>query len=234
MKNRNWFWGIFFLLSAVAVIAIQIESVGDIGIWSLLVGVLLVALIVYSIINLNFFGIFLPLAFLYMVFWEPLGLVEITPWMLILAAVLTSIGFGLIFHKKRKCKVDVHPSGEAVISEGETIDDNHPYAKVQFGSSSKYLHADALESGRFVSSFGELDVFFDQVQLSPAGAEIFLDCNFGSIKLNIPKNWQVVDDLHVTLGEFTNNRRTASLTENAPRLTITGNVQFGGVEISYI
>ena len=36
MKNRNWFWGFFFLLSAVFVIASQIGSFGQIGFISIL------------------------------------------------------------------------------------------------------------------------------------------------------------------------------------------------------
>ena len=253
MKNRNWFWGIFFLLAAAAVIAIQIETVGQIGIWSLLAGVLLIALLVHSLIDLNFFGVFVPLAFLYMIFWQPLGFVFISPWMLVLAAVLTSIGFSIIFHPKRRnhkeCWHWVHDSHDSHdchdIPDGqdnqnksewqntETIDDNHPYAKAQFSSSSKYLHADALESGKFTVSFGELEIFFDQVQLSPDGAVVNLDCSFASMKLHIPKHWQIIDKLNVSLADVNSGRRANAPAPDAPKLTLTGNVQFGGVEIQY-
>ncbi len=241
MKNKNWFWGIFFLLSAAAVIAIQIETVGQIGIWSLLAGVLLIALLIHSLIELNFFGVFLPVAFLYMIFWQSLGLVFISPWMLILSAVFTSIGFSILFHKKGKHRTECWCSSRKGNSEPcgtgaqntETIDDNHPYAKVQFGSSSKYLHADALETGQFVASFGELEVFFDQVRLSPNGAEVNLDCSFGSIKLHLPRDWKVIDNLHVSLAEVDNNRRNSIVAEGAPQITLSGNVQFGGIEIQY-
>lgn len=236
MKNKNWFWGIFFILSAVAVIALQIGSFGEIGIWSLLVGVLLIALLIHSLFKLNYFGIFLPVAFLYMVFWQPLGFVHISPWMLILSGVFVSTGFSILFHRRHDYKHDWYNDKEFGAKNAEateTIDDNHPYAKVQFGSSSKYLHSNNLQSGKFIASFGELEVFFDQVQLNSEGAEIFLDCSFASIKLNIPRQWRVIDNLHVSLAEVNNNKRTAPA-EDAPRITLSGNVQFGGVEIQYI
>lgn len=234
MKNRNWFWGIIFLLCAVVVIASQTGAFAGIGIISIVAGVLILALVVQSLVQLNFFGVFLPLAVAYIVFKAPLGLPEISIPIIILASVFASIGFSILFRSHPKQKYDWHQGREHFAQTTETMDDNNPYAKVNFGSSSKYLHSDSLKGGQFSASFGELEVFFDKAQLSPDGAEIFLDCSFGSIKLYIPKQWQVLDNLSVNLGEVTNKVRTAQPDENSPKLTLTGNVQFGGIEIEYI
>ncbi|MHB1485725.1 MAG: LiaF transmembrane domain-containing protein [Saccharofermentanales bacterium] len=235
MKNKNIFWGFLFLLSAVLIIAGQTGAFGTIALMSIISGVLLLALMVYSLFSLNFFGVFLPLAFLYMIFWSPLELPEISPWLLVLAAVLTSIGFSIIFHKKPKADTCCKDIGSQSFNDTtETIDDNHPYAKVNFGSSSKYLHSNNLEKGQFIASFGSLEVFFDKAQLSPEGAEIFLDCSFGAIKLYIPRNWKVIEKMQVNLGGVNYNNQPDVLTEDSPRLTLTGNVQLGGIEIQYI
>ncbi len=234
MKNRNWFWGIFFLLSAVFVIASQTGAFGEIGVVSILAGVLLLALIIQSIVSRNFFGIFIPIGVLYIIFREPLAFPYISPWQIILAGIFSSIGFSILFRSQPKEKLPCHKGGSHFSQTTETMDDNNPYAKVNFGSSSKYLHSDSLKGGQFIASFGELEVFLDKAQLAPEGAEIFLDCSFGSIKLYIPKHWQVLDNLHVSLGEVDNKARMAQPSEYAPRLTLTGNVQFGGVEIQYI
>jgi hypothetical protein len=79
-----------------------------------------------------------------------------------------------------------------------------------------------------------LEVYFDQATLDPNGAEIYLDCSFGAIKLYIPKHWQVIDSIHASLGGVENNTRLAKPAENAPKLTLTGNVSLGGIEIQYI
>lgn len=235
MKSRNWFWGIFFLLAAIFVIAIQIGSFGQIGFFSIAATILLAAFFIHSIIYRNFFGIFVPLALLYMIYQQPLKLIAITPWLLLLSAVLASIGFSCIFHsnpKRKRCYSQ--NCVEHFNQTAENIDDNNPYAKVSFGESSEYLHADNLQSGQFYSSFGSLEVFFDQAQLSHDGAEIFVDCSFGEMKLFIPRHWQVLNKVRASLGSVKNDVRMATPEEDAPKLTLTGNVQFGNVEIHYI
>ena len=236
MKNRNWFWGIFFLLSGVFIIGSQTGSFGQIGVLSVLATIFLVALAIHSLINFEFFGMFVPIAFLYLIYQKPFNLVEISSWVLIMSAILISIGFNIIFHNNKAYKYkhkDCRYHGE-YSKTSENIDDNNPFTKVSFGSSSKYLHADCLKSGKFIMSFGELEVYFDQVQLSPDGAEILVDCSFGEIKLFVPKRWQVIENIHTSLGSVENDNRMARPEENAPKLIITGSVQFGSVEIHYI
>lgn len=232
MKNRNWFWGVFFLVAAVFVLASQFGSFGHIGLFSILATVLLVALLIEGLIDRNFFGIFVPIAFLYMIYQQPLHLVVISIWLLLLAAVLASTGLSMIFHKHPH--YHCHDKHEEFYQTTENIDDNNPYAKVSFGSSSKYLHGDCIKTGQFTSSFGALEVFFDQAQLNPEGAEIFLDCSFATIKLYIPRHWIIRDNVRASLGSVENDVRLNQPAENAPRLTLSGTVQFGSVEIHYI
>ncbi len=102
MKMENIFWGILLVLSAVLIIVSQVVSFGSIGVWSILATVLLVAVIVSSMVRLEFFGIFVPFAFLYMIYAEPFGLPMIQLWVLLIAAVLVGAGLSLIFKKKKK------------------------------------------------------------------------------------------------------------------------------------
>jgi predicted membrane protein len=237
MKNKNWFWGLFFLLLAVFVIGSQIEAFGEIGAMTVIATAILAALVIPSLFNRNFFGIFFPLAFLYMIYREPLELPDISSWQLLVAALLASIGFSILFGTHRSKVVCFHKRNDysyKSIPNKEDIDDNNPYTKVNFGSSSKYLHSDSLKTGQFIVSFGALEVYFDQAQLSPDGAEINIDCSFGAIELFVPKHWKVRDNIKATLGGVENNSRFASPSEDAPQLIINGNVQFGGVEIKYI
>jgi hypothetical protein len=234
MKNRNWFWGFFFLLLAVFVIASQTGVFGQINAISILETVFFATLVVHSLIKRNFFGIFIPLSFLYMIYSKPLAFVYISPWLLVLSAVLTSIGFSLLFRKRPKNVAFSHSRKKHFSQINENLDDNNPYIKVSLSSSSTYLHSDCLKGGHFVSHLGELDVYFDQVQLSPDGVEIFLECNLGSIKLYIPRSWYVVDNTHSILGDVNNNTQHTKPSENAPHITITGNVTLGSVKIEYI
>lgn len=234
MRNKNCFLGFFFLLSAIFVIASQIGSFGEIGVISILATLFLVALVIHSLISRNFFGIFIPLPFLYMIYYKPLTLIYISPLLLILSAVLASIGFSLIFQRLPKKITFSYDRTKHFSQTNENIDNNNPYAKVTLSSSSMYLHSECLQGGHFISNLGELEVYFDQVQLSLDGVEIFLDCNLGSIKLYIPRHWKVDDNMHSILGEVKNYTQHTKPSENAPQLTLIGDVVMGNVEIQYI
>lgn len=242
MKGRNWFWGLFFLAAAVFVIASQTGGFGQFNPMSIAAIVLLAAIAIHSLINWNFFGLFVPGAFIYMICQKPLGWYPISIWLLLLAAVFLSIGFSMIFHSHchppckwcgpEKQKFTYRDGVEQ--SEGTIDDDNNPCVKVSFGASSRYLHGQCLKSGQFYVSCGALEIYFDQARLSPEGAEIYLDCSLSGVKLYIPKNWQVVDHLHTSLGGVECDSRLAHPDENSPKLTLKGNISLSGVEIHYI
>jgi hypothetical protein len=234
MKNKNWFLGFFFLLSAIFVIVSQTGDLGEISVMSILATLFLAALIFHSLISRNFFEIFIPLSFLYMIYYKPLALTYISPWLLILSAVLTSVGFSLLFQRQPKKAGLFHDGTKHFSQINENIDNNNPYAKVTLSSSSMYLHSEGLQGGHFISYLGELEVYFDQVQLSTGDVEIFLECNLGTIKLYVPRYWNVDDNMHSILGEVKNYSKHIKLSENAPQLTLVGNVIMGNVEIQYV
>lgn len=234
MKNKNWFWGIFFLLSAIFVIGSQTGFFGRIGVLTLVATILLAALIVSSIIDRNFFGVFISLAFLYLIYQQPLHLIAISVWLLFVAAILASIGFSCIFNVHGFDHRNWHGKDGTGIQSTENIDDNNPSARLSFGSTCKYLHATSLQTGHFSTSFGEMSLYFDQTQLSPQGAEIYLECSFGSIKLYLPRNWRVKNNIQVSLADVKEDIRRNQPDENAPLVSLIGNVSFGDIEIYYI
>lgn len=247
MKNRNWFWGLFLILAAVFAVGSQFGAFSTINFWTVAATVLLAALLIEGIITLNYFGILAPAAILYAIYYGFFNWPEISVWLLLLAAFLASAGLEVLFGRRKRwhdrCWHDWHGhsdghsdghGGESFVSNTEDIDDDNPSAKISFGSSGKYLHSSALKSGQFFVSFGELDVYFDQVQLSPEGAEVFAECSFGEMKLFIPRSWQVTDNLRTSLGSVKNDLRRQAAEPGAPHLTLNGSVSFGNIEIHYI
>lgn len=236
MKHRNWFWGIFFLAAAVFVIAVQIGAFVQIGFWSIGATVLLAAVFISSLLDLNFFGIFISLALLYPIYQQPLHLVSISIWLLLLAAVLASMGFSMIFHSHRHhwAKCDWHDHWDRHNKLEENIDGNDIFVKSSFNESCKYLHADSLKKAHLASSFGKLSVYFDQVQLSAEGAEASIDVSFGEMTLYLSKNWRVADHVSTGIGAVSNDNRNMPPDANAPTLTLTGRVSFGSLEIHYV
>lgn len=233
MKFKNYFWGLFFILAAVFVIADQTGIFGEIGFWSIIATVFLVAIFIKSITKLNYFGIFAPIAILYSIYQQPLSWPEISLWKLLFAAILLSIGFHVLFGR-HTCKFRfLNCSDRSINSKEETISGERLYTKTSFGQASKYLHSDCLKKGVFAVSFGQLNIYFDQVQLSPDGAVIELDCKFGEMVLYLPKTWHVEDKLHASFGSIENEHLSAA-DENAPKITLKGGVSCGDIKIIYV
>ena len=118
------------------------------------------------------------------------------------------------------------------IEEGD--DANNPYISVSFGYASRYLHADNLESAELNCSFGGMEVYFDNVTLSPNGAEVNINCSFGSIEVYVPSHWRVIDELNTSLANAEVSRRLQSNDPDAPTIRITGSVSLGNAEVKRI
>ena len=113
-------------------------------------------------------------------------------------------------------------------------EENNPQISVQFGSISRYLRANSLETVDLDCKFGALEVYFDDVTLSPNGAEAYLNCQFGAIELYVPSHWRIIDNLSVTLAGVEIKGKKRNQDENAPVLTVSGNVAFGAAEVHRI
>lgn len=250
MKNKvrfsNWIWGTFMLLAATFVLSNQFGGFVEIGVGSIIASVLAVAFAVQCIAHLSFAPLPIPLAVLYIVFQEPLGFRYLHHWTLLLASVLATIGLFILLPKKQfriegtwggyhdqrhRSRGGIHQPQMTPTDGGS---DNNPSVSVNFGAVSRYLHADCLETAQLYCNFGALEVFFDQSQLSPNGAEAALTCSFGAITIFVPKHWRVIDRINCTLGGVDLDNRFAAPEENAPQLTLTGSVSLGGIEVRFV
>jgi len=248
-KNKGWAWGwgIFLLLVAALVIANQFGGFFELSIWSIIVAALAVGFFIQCIVNLSFGSIPIPLAALYYIFQTPLGLPEMTFWPLVLVTLLATAGMHVLlpnrlFRKRKKDIEFVFTNDDGVtstrsINDAERVEegggDNNPRISVQFGGISRYLHANSLETVELDCSFGSLEVYFDNVELSENGAKAYINCKFGAIELYVPSHWRVIDNMSASLGgvEVKGRRDVA---EDAPTLTLNGNVSFGAAEVHRI
>ncbi|MDR2514024.1 MAG: cell wall-active antibiotics response protein [Christensenellaceae bacterium] len=237
-RSGNWFWGIALIAGAIFLVVSQVSGGALLGInvWTIVASVALVGFFVQNLVSWHgFFGVVAPLAGLYWLFWQPLGLPRLDFWVLWVSALLLLLGLEAIFHRRGEHSwhrgVDGSWSNHTGLDEG--ADENHPYIQLSFGKTSRFLHADALESGRLSVSFGELLVYFDQVTLKDGQAQILMDASFGTIQLFVPKEWEIVNNLGTGFGsikDFTSKNRPAA---EAPRLILNGDASFGEIRIQY-
>ena len=99
MKRERIFWGILFILMGIFLVVSKLGYFPNVNALSLLLTAFLAAIIIKSLLHLNFAGILFPIAFICIIYDKQLGITNITPWTVLVAALLGSIGLSMIFHK---------------------------------------------------------------------------------------------------------------------------------------
>ena len=102
MKKERVFWGLFLVIAGIVLVVSKLGYFAGVNLFSLVATVFLVAIIIKSVFKMNFAGILFPLAFIVILFDDQLGITAITPWTVLIAATLGSIGLSIIFPKKKK------------------------------------------------------------------------------------------------------------------------------------
>jgi len=232
MENSRLSGGIFLTVSAIALIIYKLGYFSDTNIFTISFTVFLVCIIIRSALKANFAGILFPIALICIDYDEQLGITAITPWTVLIAALLGSIGLSMVFNKYPKFarrKINWDSSKFNTI---DTEDESHIKLKTSFAGSIKYINTDKFEQADLKCSFGAMKVYFDNAVLHEGKGVISIESFFSGIELYIPKNWTVEDISTTSYGSISEKNRNEGTADNI--LTICGCIDFSGVEIIYI
>lgn len=191
MKERRFhltgapiFWGLVLILAAAALILDGAGISFGAGITALHIvgGILLLAWLVTGIVKGRFWSVFFPLAFLFMLFEAPLaGLLGrddpniISNWLVLLAALLLTIGFRLLFRRKKAGGMSV-------------------------GSRTLYLDGGDLSDVVIAENLGQVNVYITNPKHYTGGGRITVSENLGQVVLHIPGDWFVQAESSENLG----------------------------------
>ncbi|EKN38220.1 hypothetical protein CFSAN001627_24224, partial [Clostridium botulinum CFSAN001627] len=164
--KRESFWGILLILGGVFLIISKLGYFPDVNVFSLLLTVFLAVIIVKSLLRINFVGILFPIAFICIIYDKQLGITNITPWTVLIAALLGSIGLSMIFHKHPKWVNNKYNCEDYKFEKIDIEDEGHVRFKSSFGASIKYINTDNFEQADFDCSFGAMKVYFDNAIMS--------------------------------------------------------------------
>lgn len=196
---------------------------------------LFVWMILEGIRHRNFFGIIFGAAFIAIQYDHLLHITAITPWTLLGAALLFSIGLSIIFptshadNYKKYNDFEFADKGKKIFNEqdGEII-----HFKNSFGGSTKYVNTDTLVNASFKNSFGEMKIHFDNAIIKNGVADINVENSFGSTILYIPKTWHIENHIRTSFADL--KEQGFHQSEGCPVLRIYGDVSFGEIIIVYI
>ena len=249
MKKDNIFWGIVFLLAAVALVLGKLGMLGGISVFSLVATVFLGLIIIRSLPTLHFAGILFPIAGLCILYDDQLGISALTPWTVLAVAALGSVGLSMIFgdRARRRCERNHANFHDGQTGAGEfrrhghdgapdfqvidEEDDSYIFHRTTFGASTKYINTLHLKEINLDCSFGAMKVYFDKAKVADVGANINIDVSFGNLVMYIPKEWQVINNVDTT---FSGIKEHGTSIANETKVCLTGDVTFAGAEIFYI
>lgn len=244
-RTKNILTGLILIALAVCLVMWKLNVLNlppvltGISVGGLVIAVLMAVIIIHSIMDLSFGGIFIPLAVIAIIFDKPLGITAITPWVVLIAAVLLTVAFHLIFPHHRRDHVrshDEHSHGFHNVSDkfSENFSENESgsvYYSTRFGSSTRYVRSENLNSADLSCRFGEMSVFFDKARVP--GNSVNIDCSvsFGEIKIYVPQNWRIENKVGVTLGDCDIRGLNPDNTAETVTCFLNGSVTFGDLKL---
>ena len=229
MRKERTFWGFFMIVSAVFLIISGIKLLPGIPFFKLLLTIFLTAVLIKSLLVRSFVGILFSIAFMCIVHANVLGIQKITPWPVLGAALLGSIGLELIFPRKHRGHFQIE--GEETV---EQMDGNVIGLYTNFGSSIKYVNSEELESAKLECSFGAMKVYFDHAVMREGKARLDMHVSFAGVELYVPREWRIKNQLKTSFGGVDEKGRKGCEGDEGPLLTLSGSISFSGVTIFYV
>ncbi len=227
MKKSNIMWGLFFILCAVLIVLNAFDLFSPLSLWTVLLTIFLVVILINSLIKINFFGIFMSIAVLGILYDDILHIEKLTPFPILIIGVFLSIGFEMLFSGiKIKNKIVIPTE----INENEN--DENIYLDVKFNGCTKYIYSKNLKTITCRSKFSGVKVFFENADIMGNSADMILDFWFGGLEIYVPKNWNVVDNTDtLCCGLHESGVKEQNFTKT---LILNGKTRFSGIEIKYI
>ncbi len=216
MKKKNLFWGFVLIVAALYVLVSRAGVIPNLPVGKILVSLICVYIMFKGVINRSFPEILIPLAVIGCQYDEFLGITAITPWPLLFAAILISIGLSLIFSNGRKRNVNItyyndgnsKDSGnrenqtiEGKLVEEETEDGDIVHIENNLSGNSQYVNSQKLLRAKIENSLGQCNVYFNNASLKNGKATIEAQNNLGETNLYIPRAWRVQVEQEAALGD---------------------------------
>ena len=223
MKKKKIFCGLCILALAVLLIldAFHLfdpftQNFGKVSVWAILGIVALVIVIIDRICKCKFFHLFIPLALLFMLIEHNIACVcgfenpnLINNWLLLLIAVLLTIGFQLIFSRQHY--------------------QNKKHSCLTSGHSSIYIDSANFSTDLLENNLGSLLVYFENTEAYLGNGTIFVENNLGSMIIHLPSAWCAKVLVKNYLGSVDVQKKDSGIP-----ITIKGENNLGSIKIVYV
>lgn len=217
-KWSRIFWGVGLIAAAVFLVIDQLHLLPfTIGFWAIFWTVVFVASLITSVINKNLYGAIFSIAFLVIVYAKPLHISALSPWTILLVAILVSAGISLIFRNSFKPTIIINGKkvnanwsdlinknfkADNVITDNSFgVDSDNVVISGKMSEASRYIHSQNLKTVTIDSSMGDVSVYLDDAKA--AGDEVIMNINTSmcDVDVYIPSDWQVENNMQNSLSD---------------------------------
>lgn len=240
MKDKSSiFTGTLFLIAAVLIVLNSLGYSLGVGVVGIMISIVIVACLVKSIVKLSFGGILFSLAFLAIIYAQPLQIpAKLVPWPILFVALFGTIGLNLIFKKNSKfhnlkAKQNAYGRHRGMFSESTgAANGDYVAEKNSFSGTTKYIKSQNFVHAELHNHFGEFKVYFDEANITGNTATIQVSNSFGEMSLYIPKSWHVEHQIVRSFGSVEEYAFCQNV--GTPTVIIEGSVNFGEIKIIYV
>lgn len=259
IKKHGIFWGVILVLIALSLILRSFEIV-PFGIGTIILGGIMVAIFVSSLVSVQFTGMLFAAAHIYHIIVKEFEIPNLPyGWTIILGGTLLGIGLDILFRgsikkslKKKKnphfnINFDFSDEDRKNNSEDDVVCDTEFHnnfgdgsghisgEKIEienaFGKTTKYVSSENFKYASIDNGFGDLTVYFDNVTFQNNQALLDIDNGFGNTLIYVPSAWRIELDVDSGFGKVKING-VPSTDENAPVLYVKADNGFGNIEIT--
>lgn len=240
------FWGLFFLACAAYAIASQLGVLSyRLSFWSILGTVIFALSLIDGLINVRIAESVFSVAFLLMVYAGPLHLTKLVPWTILLAALLVTIGLGIIFRNRfhsvvyanRKIRNLRHKREgflDNILTEKATKESgSHVVIDQELSDSSRYLDSQELERVDVRARMSEINLYLDQANAAGEQVQLNLDLSMSSLTVYLPLSWQVDSNLSDN-SLFGDLEIDGDSNGGGPTLVLNGHSSMSEIKIEYV
>lgn len=223
--------GVVILVVAVVFLlekldALPINIFAGVGIVGMILAVIMVQAVVSGVIEGQISDILFPIAILCIIFEEPWGLEKITPWPVLIAALLGTIALKMILPNQDKI---MSYTNDVENSNHREENPNFVQYSIFVGDGVKYITSKQLERVELRTFIGDMDVFLDKAE--GAGDKVVVDIHekIGDMNLYIPKTWKIENKMTSFIGDYYEDGEEAE--ECTTVMELTGFSRIGDLRV---
>ncbi len=240
-KKSGLLFGVGLIIFVVFFLFDRIILGGHVHPITLMITVALLVVSGHSIYHRFFTGVFFPLAFVYIINYNTIGIGRFTQGAALLVAVCLSVGVSMIYssiNKKQEKSYNDHPERFCEIS----IDDSkHVRCTAFFTGISKKVVSEELKTVEVICNFSGAVIDLTEAAVPSGKLDLNIIAKLGGVELYIPQSWTVVDNTTKYIAGITDDKKTKSCctepgkepqikSENVV-VTMTGELKVSGVSI---